>query len=414
MLTPGPRTVTTALRVLGLAMARHFTNDQRVWKRASGSARQGSRMLLGRLLTVFLPPGATIGLGAADTVARRSGRQIRATGCEREAVRSAKNHVSRCVGLHGVARMLVVPGPWSRRVWALPLLTARCWPTEPGQRRRHPTRLAWVRHMMPHVRRWWPGRRLGLVVDGGCAAVSLALAWAQPRVALVSRVRWAAARYHPPGPQPPGQRGRTPLKGTRPRRWQGWAERAETPWETVEVDGDRGERTPRWIVARPARWSTPGLPPVALRDVLVAEPAGKRRLAACCGTDLEATPVPSLPWVVMRWSVEVTCEAARAPLGLETPRPWSDPAIARTTPVLLARFSVVTVLALTLSQAEPIPVPVTAWSHTAEPTFAECLAWGRGHLWRARSVVNAAAQAACVQFPRAAFELWCTGLPLAA
>jgi hypothetical protein len=411
MLTPGPRTVTAALRVLGLAMARHFTNDQRVWKRASGSARQGSRMLLGRLLTVFLPPGATIGLGAADTVARRSGRQIRATGCEREAVRSAKNHVSRCVGLHGVARMLVVPGPWSRRVWALPLLTARCWPTEPGQRRRHPTRLAWVRHMMPHVRRWWPGRRLGLVVDGGCAAVSLALAWAPQRGALVSRVRWAAALSHPPGPQPPGTRGRTPLQGTRHRRWQGWAERAETPWETGAVAWYRGERTPRWICARPARWSTPGLPPVALRSVLVADPAGKRRLEACCGPDLEATPGQLLPGVVMRWSVAVTCEAARAHLGLATPRQGSDQASARTTPVLLARFAVVTVLALTWSQAEPIPVPVTAWSHTAEPTFAECLAWVRGHLWRARYVVNAAAQAACVQCPREAFERLCTGLP---
>jgi hypothetical protein len=411
MRTPGPRTVTAAWRVLGVALARHCTNDQRVWKRASWSARQGRRMLLGRLLTVFLPPGATIGLGADATVARRSGRQIRATGCERETGRAAKTPVSRCVGLQGVSRMLVVPGPWSRRVWALPLLTARWWPTEPGQRRRHTTRLAWVRHMLPHVRRWVPGRRLGLVVDGGCAAVSLALAWAPPRVALVSRVRWAAARSHPPGPQPPGQRGRTPLTGTRHRSWQGWAERAETPWETVAVDGYRGERTPRWICSRPARWSTPGLPPVALRDVLVADPAGKRRLEACCGTDREATPVQSLPWVVMRWSVAVTCADARAHLGLETPRPWSDQAIARTTPVLLARFAVVTVLALTWSQAEPIPVPVTAWSHTAEPTFADGLAWVRGPLWRARYVVHAAAQAACVQLPRAAFELLCTGLP---
>jgi hypothetical protein len=46
-------------------------------------------------------------------------------------------------------------------------------------------------------------------------------------------------------------------------------------------------------------------------------------------TDLAATPVQSLHWVVMRWSVEVTCEEARAHLGLETQRPWSDQAIAR-------------------------------------------------------------------------------------
>jgi hypothetical protein len=100
---------------------------------------------------------------------------------------------------------------------------------------------------------------------------------------------------------------------------------------------------------------------VAIRDVLVADPAGKLRLEACFGTDLEATPEPILRWVVRRWSVAVTCEAARAHLGVETPRQWSDRAIARTTPVLLGLFSLVTVLALPWRQDGQSPVPVTAW-----------------------------------------------------
>jgi hypothetical protein len=81
MLTPGPRTVTAALRVMGLALEHHFTHDPRVLNRASWSARQGSRMLLGLLLPVCVPPGATIVLGADDTGERRSGRKIRAQGC---------------------------------------------------------------------------------------------------------------------------------------------------------------------------------------------------------------------------------------------------------------------------------------------------------------------------------------------
>jgi len=74
-------------------------------------------------------------------------------------------------------------------------------------------------------------------------------------------------------------------------------------------------------------------------------------------TDLEATPVESLHWVVRRWSVEVTVEEARAHLGLETQRQWSDQAIARTTPVLLALFSRVILLARQLSQDGRSPVP---------------------------------------------------------
>ncbi len=414
ILTPGPRTVTAALRVMGLAMERHFTNDHRVLNRATWSARQGSRILLGLLLTVFVPPGTTIVLGADDTVERRSGRKIKATGGDRDPVRSSKQHVIRCFGLKWVSMMLLVPVPWSRRVWALPFLTALCWPEKQRGRRRHKTSVDWVRQMMQQVRRWLPGRRLVLVVDGGFAAVSLALACVKHRVAMVSRLRWDAALYHPPGPQPPGKRGRKPLKGKRQRRLQGWAERSDTPWETVEVLWYGGQRKTLWVVSRTALWYTPGLPPVAIRDVLVADPEGKLRMEAFFCPDLQAMPEQILAWVVMRWSVEVPVEESRAHLGVETQRQWSDKAIARTTPVLLALFSLVPVLALKLSQNEPMPVPVTAWYHKAEPTFADCLALVRRHLWRARYLVNSALQAECVQFPQEAFELLLTGVPLAA
>jgi hypothetical protein len=131
-------------------------------------------------------------------------------------------------------------------------------------------------------------------------------------------------------------------------------------------------------------------------------------------TDLEATPVQILQWVVMRWSVEGTFEEARAHLGLETQRQWSDLAIARTTPVLLALFSIATLLALRLSQGGPIPVEATAWYHKTEPTFVDCLDLVRRHLWRARYLVNSAAEPEFVQFPREAFERLLTGIPLAA
>src|SRR5918998_1907108 len=131
MLAPGARRVTAALRVMGLATERRFTNDHRVLNRAVWSARQGSRILLGVLITLLVPPGATIVLGADDTVERRSGRKINAKGCYRDAVRSTKKHVIRCVGLTWVSMMLLVPVPWSRRGWALPFIPAPGWAAAP-------------------------------------------------------------------------------------------------------------------------------------------------------------------------------------------------------------------------------------------------------------------------------------------
>jgi hypothetical protein len=101
------------------------------------------------------------------------------------------------------------------------------------------------------------------------------------------------------------------------------------------VDWYRGERKRLWIFSRTALWYTPGLAPVAIRFVLVRDPQGKLSDAAFFCTNLHALPEQILHWVVMRWSVEVTFEEARAHLGVETQRQWSDLAIARTTPVLL-------------------------------------------------------------------------------
>lgn len=406
--------MTAALRMMGLALERHFTNDHRVLNRATWSARQGSRILLGLLLTVFVPPETTVVLGADDPMERRSGRKISAKGCSRDPVRSTKKHVIRCFGLKWVSMLLLMPVPWSQRVWALPLLTALCWPEQKRAPRRHKTSMDGVRQMMQQVRRWRPARQLVLVVEGGFVAVSLALACVTHHVTMVSRLRWDAALYHPPGPQPLGKRGRKPLKGERQRSLQRWAERTDTPWETVEVAWYGGQRKTRWVFSRTALWHTPRVPPVEIRDVLVADPEGKLRMEAFFCTDLQATPTQILEWGGMRWSVEVTFEEVRAHLGVETQRQWSDQAIARTTPILLALFSIVTLVALRLRQDGPLPVQATAWYDKAEPTFADCLALVRWHLWRTRYLVSSTPQAECLQFPRETFELLLTGLPVAA
>jgi hypothetical protein len=368
---------------------------------------------LGVLITLLVPAEATIVLGADDTVERRGGRKITAKGCYRDAMRSTKKHIIRCCGLKWVSMMLLVPVPWAQRVWALPFLTTLCWPAERAKRRRHKTSIDWARQMITQVRRWLPGRQLVLVVDGGFAAVSLALACIKQRVVMVSRLRWDAALYHRPGPQLPGKRGRKRLKGKRQRSLQSWASRSDTPWEDVEVDWYGGQRKRLWVFSHIALWYTPGLPPVEIRFVLVCDPEGKLRMEAFLCTDFQATAEQILHWVIMRWSLEVTLEEARAHLGLEMQSQWLDLAIARTTPILLALFSLVTVLALRLNPGSHIPVQVTAWYHKAEPTFVNCLALVCRHLWRARYFMNSAAEPELVQFPREVFEPLLTGFPSA-
>ena len=60
----------------------------------------------------------------------------------------------------------------------------------------------------------------------------------------------------------------------------------------------------------------------------------------------ETTAILILRWFILRWNIEVTFEEARAHLGIETQRQWSDLAIARTTPALFAMFSIIVLMAI--------------------------------------------------------------------
>ena len=64
----------------------------------------------------------------------------------------------------------------------------------------------------------------------------------------------------------------------------------------------------------------------------------------------------------------------------------SDRAIARTTPILLGLFSLVTLLANRLVHASTLPLRTTAWYHKTTPTFSDALAAVRAALWRHQSL----------------------------
>ena len=57
ILAPGKRTVTSALRVMGLSEERQFQRYHRVLNRAKWSSLRVSHILLGLLVLAFVPPG---------------------------------------------------------------------------------------------------------------------------------------------------------------------------------------------------------------------------------------------------------------------------------------------------------------------------------------------------------------------
>jgi hypothetical protein len=404
ILAPGKRTVTSALKVMGLSDERHFINFHRVLSRARWSGLAASRILLGLLICLLVAAGVPLVLGLDDTVERRSGKKIEALGCYRDAVRSTKKYVVKCFGLKWVSMMLLVPLPFSSRTWALPFLTVLVYPEGEAQPsgRRHKTSVDLAGQMIRVVRRWVPDRILVLVVDGSYAAVFLALTCLElsPKVIMVSRLRLDARLYHFPTPPVPGRRGPKPKKGKRQRSLKTWAKRSDTPWQTVEITWYGGEKRTLQVLSQTALWYRVGLDPVPIRWVLVHDPQDQLQDEAFFCTDLNASVKQILAWVIQRWNVEVTFEEARAHLGMETQRQWSDLAIERTTPVLLGLFSIITLISYHLLKGETPSIHQTAWYKKPEPTFSDLIALVRKEIWYRRYYETSAQNPEMVQFPK--------------
>ncbi len=98
ILSPAERTVTAALRVMGLGWEKHFQKYHRVLNRAVWSSREASRILLGLLINAFARNGPVI-LGLDDTIERRRGAKIKAKGIYRDPVRSSHSHFVKASGL---------------------------------------------------------------------------------------------------------------------------------------------------------------------------------------------------------------------------------------------------------------------------------------------------------------------------
>jgi len=388
ILTPGKRTVTAVLRIMGLSAEPHFQIYHRVLNRAVWSSWEVSRVVLTLLVQAFAACGPII-VGLDDTIERRWGAKIKARGIYRDPVRSSHSHTVKASGLRWLSLMLLVPIPWAQRVWALPFLTVLA-PSErysQGRARAHKKLTDWARQALLQVRRWSPQRRLVVVADSGFAVIALLFRLTQLAnpVCMITRLRLDAGLYAPAPRRQPGQVGRPRAKGARLPTLIQVSQQARTQWRRVTLAHwyGHGCRSVE-MVSDTAVWYHSGQPALPLRWVLIRDPLGQFKPQALLCTDLKADPVQILKWFMMRWQLEVTFREVREHLGVETQRQWSDRAIARTTPALLGLFSLVTLLAHQHARRRRLPIRQAAWYIKSTATFSDALALVRRTLWSHR------------------------------
>ena len=326
----------TVVVVLGLSQESGFAKYHHLLNRACWSPLALSQGLLLLLLDHFDTGQGPLVFGLDETLERRWGPKIRARGIYRDAVASSRSHLVKASGLRWLCLMWLAPIPWAGRVWALPFLTALA-PSEryylaQGQTPKKLTQ--WARQLILQARRWLPGQRGRPRRKGACLPT-------------------LGQKLHEPA----------------------------THWSSITVPRyDRGRRTLE-IASDTSLWYHSGLPAVSLRWVLIRDPLGEFQPQALLCTDPAVAAPQIVPWFVLRWQLEVTFQEARAHLGLEAQRQWSDQAIGRTTPLLLGLFSWVALVAHQLGNGGTIPVRTAAWYDKSRPTFSDAIALVRQRLW---------------------------------
>lgn len=406
ILATGKRTVSAVLRVMGLSQSPKYAQYHQVLNRAVWSGREASLVLLRLLLKTFAVSQTPLVFGIDETLERRWGAKISARGIYRDAVRSSKSHFVKASGLRWMCLMWLTEIPWAQRVWALPFFTVLA-PSERYAQDHHKTHKKltdWARQMVMQLRRWLPDQGLILVADKSYAVLELlhrCQTLRQP-VTFITRLRLDAALYEPVPPY--SGKGRPRKKGTRLPTPQAMLVDPKTPWRCLTMRWYDHQQREVEIFTTTAVWFHYGLPAVPLRYILIRDVKGQFAPQALLCTDDTLSPEQILAYFMRRWQMEPTFQHVRTHLGVETQRQWSDKAIARTTPVLMGLFSLVTLLAQALIVKDGVRLRQSAWYCKDLPTFSDALALVRTQIWRSRTFHTSDDEVDMVKVPRLLFE----------
>ncbi len=291
------RTVTSALRVMGLSDDTSFARYHHVLNRAGWSPLRMAHCLLLLLVQHLDHSDGPLVFGIDETLERRRGRRIKAKGIYRDGVRSSASHFVKASGLRWVSLMWLAPIPWAHRTWALPVLTALASSERYYQEmgRTHKKLTDWARRMIAQLRLWLPHRTLVIVADSSYAVLDL-LHFCQSMtrpVTFITRLRLDAALYEPAPPRLPGHMGRPRLKGQRLPTLKQLLDQPATPWTAVMVPWYDGTLRRVENASHTAVWYHKGKAPVPIRWVLIRDPMGAFRPQALLCTDLNSSPLES-------------------------------------------------------------------------------------------------------------------------
>jgi hypothetical protein len=174
------------------------------------------------------------------------------------------------------------------------------------------------------LRRWLPQAEITVLGDQTYSVTELGVACARRKVRLIAPLRLDARLYEPAPERLPGTNGRPRRKGARLPKLSEVLQARSTVWSRIRVRWYDGRQRTLELTSGWAQWYRIGQPLLAIRWVIVRDPMSKLSPRAYFSTRQVDAPRQIVVEFIKRWTIETTFEEARAHLGIETQRQWSD------------------------------------------------------------------------------------------
>ena len=423
VLTTGRRTISNLLRTAGELAHGHPSSYHRVLSRRRWSSPELARILIRFILDHWVPEGP-VSLAGDDTVDEHRGARVYGKGCHRDPVRSTHSYTAYRWGHKWVVLTILVPFPFAKRPWALPVLVAlyrspekapkakaeaqkarrrkakartkakakerarrraeaqRARGAQAGPARRHKTPSELMRQLLAVLIHWFPDRQFVFAGDGGYGTHALArFAQRHRRHLTVVSLFYANAALHDPPPMVVGKKNGRPRKKGDKRPTPAAVVAATEHREALDVSWYGGGRREVEAVSGTGHWHKSGEGLVEVRWVYVHDRTGTHRDSYLFSTDPAMEVARVIETYTGRWSIETMFQEMRAYLGLETTRGWTEATVLRAAPCLFGLYSVVALLYAALPAGATAEGAVT-YRGKSEVTFSDAISAVRRRLWR--------------------------------